>query len=222
MPPLMLSRTKIALSNASDKNFVSKMDNMVDFINQCEVKLKLKKSRGILCSNPPKQYKNGIIVLRGSAKWIEAPPMLSLYTLLIRIGFIHKKGDSYTQTMDALINGSVKPYQKNDTSYLSSAKKSVDRILEEGYRKIFYSDIKRNYPKNVDIGTLHNSFGIVGFTSKSPKQWVPGWWKSKKKKITTAEAAAANPDDYYIDCEMGLTKKETAKPETIKTEVANA
>lgn len=187
MPSLLLAKTKIALCNAQDKNFLSKIENVLDFLHQIETHLKLKKTKAITCSNPPKSYKSGVFIVRGSSRWQEAPPMLSLYTLLLRAGFTHKKGENYTKTIEDLVTGKTKPYQSNDADYLAQGKKGIDKILEKGYRKLFYSDIKRNYPANVPIGTLHNSFGIVGFSSNQPKKLVPGWYKNKKKKEIVAE-----------------------------------
>ena len=184
-PQLTLEKTRILLTNSSDVTFKEKVENAVNFINQIEKKLHLKRTVASECNSPPAPYdKSGIYLFEGSSRWQEAPPMLSLYSLLLRCGFVHKKEDSFEQTIQKLKNGTTAPYQSRDVSYLTEAEKGIDLILKLGYRKVFYKDMKKNYPQSVDILTFHNQFGIVGFSKESTKTKVPYWHrKSLAKKL---------------------------------------
>jgi len=200
MPALCLAQTLLGVCNAQDKDFMSKIPNVLDILNQIESKLKLKKSKISICSNPPKAYKTGVVLIQGSSRWQEAAPMISLYTLLIRLGFVHKKGVEYEKTFQSIISGKTKPYQTYDADYLKSSKKSIDKILDKGYRKIFYSDIKRNYPSDLDIDMLHDDCGIVGLATGDAKHAVPGWFKSKKKKVVKTNEQVVAETLQPIDC----------------------
>jgi hypothetical protein len=83
--------------------------------------------------------------------------------LLIRIGFLHNFKDDFLFTLQKIKLGALKPYQKFDKKWLLEAQSAFDRILRIGDRKIFSSDINKNYPKNIPIDIVHNRLGIMGF-----------------------------------------------------------
>lgn len=162
--PIELKRTYILIGNKSDNKLGSKIGNCLDFLNQVEHKLKLRKSIVCECENPPKRYeKSGVYLFCGSGMWTNAPAMMSLYSLFIRVGMVHNVGDNFIKTIDDIQNGVITPYQKNDSSYLKQARLGIDKILDLGYRKFFFKETKKNYPA-IDVTTMHNNFGIVGFT----------------------------------------------------------
>lgn len=163
--PIGLKRAYILVTNGDDTSMESKIEGCQDFLNQIEKKLHLFRTKISKCENPPDQYsKSGVYLFRGSGMWLNSPPMLSLYSLLIRLGFCHKRGDDYVTTMNNIQSGKTSPYQSNDRSYLTSSREGIDAILNLGYRKFFYKDTAKNYPNAVDMMTMHNYFGIVGFT----------------------------------------------------------
>lgn len=120
----------------------------------------------------------------GDAKWQLAPTMISLYTLLIRIGFFHKPGDDVTETINRAEKGKIKigtgsEYAGNrDCSYVGQARKGIDVILKHG-TSVFYADPKKNYPKELLKNGLHDNYGIVNFTQGRPKKIMPHWYRSK-------------------------------------------
>jgi hypothetical protein len=165
-PKPCLDRIRLVLTNSKDKKFSSKIPAVLDFINQIEDRLKIKKSFVRECANPLKEYeKAGVFMFEGSKRWIQAPPMLSLYTLMLRIGFAHKLGDSFMETIEKVKAGEIKPYQKKDKKWLINVEPATQKILRDGDRKIFHRDIQLNYPKNMSVDTIHNKLGIVGFAS---------------------------------------------------------
>jgi hypothetical protein len=116
-----------------------------------------------------------------------SPPMLSLYTLLLRVGFCHTQGEDYAETIKKITGGTVPPYQSNDKSQLSSAQQGIERILKYGYAKIFFKDPKKNYPA-IATSNMHHHTGICSFSGGASKSHVGHWHrdldqpKSDKKK----------------------------------------
>jgi hypothetical protein len=162
--PIGLKHTYILVGNKSDNKMKDRIENCLDFLNQTERKLKLRRTTVYECENPPSQYANcGVYLFRGSGMWTNAPAMMSLYSLFIRIGMVHKVGDDFMKTIDNVQEGITTAYQKNDSIYLKQSRLGIDKILELGYRKFFYKETKKNYP-DIDVDTIHNNFGIVGFT----------------------------------------------------------
>lgn len=163
--PIGLKRSRILVTNSADPTMGEKIEGCQDFLNQAEKKLGLFRSKISVCENPPEGYKAcGVYMFRGSGMWLNSPPMLSLYSLFIRLGFCHKRGDDFVETMNKIQSGTITPYQTNDTRYLKDSRKGIDAIFDLGYRKFFYKDTAKNYPDGIDIMTMHNYFGIVGFT----------------------------------------------------------
>jgi hypothetical protein len=198
-PNLCLERTRLLVTNSADPKFGEKIEKCVSFLNQIEKALHLAKTTAYESESPPDNYKKcGVFLLEGSRRWQEAPPLVSLYTLLVRVGFVYDGKDTFMDHIEKVKTRKTNPYQTHDSSYLTQAEKGINLILERGYRKIFYIDPKRNYPEGASIGTLHGSSGIVGFTGGSTKHLVPYWHreslnkKPKKKKPTTETKEATS------------------------------
>lgn len=174
-PPLAMGRTRIALANKKDKAFADHIPAMVEFLNHFAKAMKLKPTRARAVSNPPPSYKSGVFLTDGSPRWMNSPPLLSMYSLLMRVGLAHTPGTDPMATLEGVASGKVKPYQTNDRSQAKSAINGIKNILKVGYRKFFYIDNEKNYPKNAVIDTMHNSCGIVGFSSGTSRRVVPYW-----------------------------------------------
>lgn len=181
-PPIAMNCTKILLANQGDPDLRDKIPGCLDFINQIENKLKIRHSDVWECLDPPKKYqKGGVWLFEGSRRWIKSPPMLSFYTLLLRLGCIHEKGTLYKRTLDEIKSGATGVYQEQDRQQLKYANKGIQRILKFGDRRIFYRDVGSNYPP-VDVNDMHNRCGIVGFAQGDTKNIVPHWHRKFKKK----------------------------------------
>jgi hypothetical protein len=173
---ISLKKTKLLVTNSKDIYFGSKIRNCLDFINQIESDLKISKTTAALCANPPKQYiRCGVWLFEGSPRWVKSPPMLSMYTLLIRLGFGSTIGTPYRETIDKILSGELAAYQSVDKMRLKEALKGINRILDLGDRKIFDNKIEKNYPKSVRVNTMHNTCGIIGFSAEKTKKYVPIW-----------------------------------------------
>lgn len=168
--------TRILVANESDEFFHQKIPNCIDFINQIETVLHLKKTVAYQCENSPEKYlPSGVFMLKGSQRWMLAPPLMSMYTLLLRCGFVHEIGNDFMTTINKIISGEIQQYQTSDQEYLASSLAGIQIILKLGYRKIFYKDMKKNYPQNVSVSTLHHYCGIVAFSTGATKKTVPYW-----------------------------------------------
>lgn len=179
-PPLCLTRTRLALTNSSDKQFSEKIPNVLDFVNQFCEKLGLRKSLAVRITNPTKKYVScGVWLFDGSERWQHAPPMLSMYSLLLRVGFGHVVGKDCITTIDNVINHESSTYAGEDEYQLGEAKDSIDKIVKFGYRKFFYIDNKKNYPENVDIDSMHDCSGICSMS----EGLVPYWNRKSLKKL---------------------------------------
>ncbi len=199
--PICFERTKIALGNGADPQFSDKMPLMVDFINQFEQKIKLVRSSVRKISNPVTKYKSGMWLMESSNRWMIAPPMLSLYGLLVRVGFTHKKGAKYENTIKALIDGKVNPYQNNDKGQIAQAKPGIDLILKYGYTKIFGKSIKKNYPGEADIHTMHGGTGICAFSGRRKRE------AAAAKGPKTSTIRTSNNNNFFSHWYRDLGKK---------------
>lgn len=190
--PICLSQTKLIICNSSDKNFSDKIPQMLQFLHSIEKKLKLIKTSICEIENPPHKKYTSAFALTGSSRWELSPPMISLYTLLIRVGFCHKIDDSYETTMNNIINGNIAVYQSSDLYLLKSAKPAIDKIIKFGYAKIFHKNPVKNFPL-VETDQMHSHYGIVGYTSGTPKMtyWHRNLKTKKIKPIIKKEEGAA-------------------------------
>jgi hypothetical protein len=186
--PISVDRMKMVVAHSSDKKFGDKIPNMLEFLHCFERKLRLIRTGARRVDDPPKKYaKGGVYLLDGSSRWLLSPPMLSMYTLLIRVGFTHKAGDKYEQTVKNLLG--VK-HQTRDVYQLKSAQDGIEKILKYGYPKIFFKDPTKNFP-DINVGSMHSSMGICAFTRNASEHFVKHWHrdlekpKKKKKKAKT-------------------------------------
>jgi gamma-glutamylcyclotransferase (GGCT)/AIG2-like uncharacterized protein YtfP len=186
--PLSMNTTRIILSNYKDKNFRTKIPSCVEFINQVETHLKMKKTEVFEGLDAPAIYrKAGIWLFQGSKRWMQSAPLISMYTLLLRTGLMHQRGTSWRKTVYGILDDQVNPYQIYDKKQLADAMPGINHIMQYGDRKLFGGDIKNNYPARIPISEIHNRFGIVGFSEGLPKYEMPKWYKM-------GEPAKANYD----------------------------
>lgn len=161
-----LDKIRLLIANSKDKKFASKVPAILDFVNQIEESLKIKKSTARTCSNLPEIYKNsGVFLFEGSKRWLQSPPMISLYSLLLRVGICHTVGDSFSKTINGIESGTIKPYQKKDSHWLKKSSLALAKIMRIGDRRIFNRDMRLNYPSQLDLEIVHNRLGIIGFST---------------------------------------------------------
>lgn len=176
--PLCMESTRMLIANKDEtESFVSKVEACVEFMNQIETKLKMKKTIFTKCVSPIERYaKGGVFLLESSKRWMHAPPMISLYTLLVRVGLSHTKGNSFESTLQDIIDCKKTSYQSSDRSFVTESHKALKFILNHGDRKVFKSKIKDNYPEKISINSMHNYCGIVSYSKECMKSEMPHWY----------------------------------------------
>lgn len=200
-PKIGLDKTRFLVTNSKDSKMMEKIPAVLDFLNQIEKHLKLKRTIAAPVANPPEKYRKcGVVALEASERWLIAPPMLSMYTLLLRCAFTHKIGTEAMTTIDNIISGKIKPYQTNDAGYLSSAKNAIDKIMKLGYRVFFFGEIEKNYPKEVSINTLHNSAGIVSLSQQSTRSICKHWTRKQiQERLDGTYVPKSNTEVVKVD-----------------------
>lgn len=197
-PEIYKERTRIIIGNKEDTDLETKIPALLEFLNQFEQRIHLLHTTAFKCVPPPDHFKDsGCFMLEGSSRWMLAPPMLSLYSLLIRVGLNHILGDNFDETVDNVIMKKVEPLPRgvvgcNDHEYLKAAMPGIERILRLGYARVFHRDIKDNYP-SVDINYMHHKTGIVSYANKLCELYFPHWFRfdKPKKQVVAKKADAA-------------------------------
>jgi hypothetical protein len=173
-----LKKVKIVVGNSTDKDLRKKISACKDFINQIEDKLGFRKTSFYECYKPPKKFiRSGIWLTEGSKRWLLSPPMLSMYTLLLRVGFGHEEGKSYKITLDEIAANKKKAYCKADDSRVGDAIQGIYKIIEKGDRYFFCPTMKKNYPASLGTSVLHDDLGICAFSSGTASRHIKDWKK---------------------------------------------
>ena len=181
---LDLERTALCMRNTkyrSQERIEKMRESCVSFLHEIEDKLGFEP-----CEIYPVEHKAGPCWLILADKgWQHAPPLLSLFTLLVRVGCFHDpKKKSADDTLELVKKGEVKVSDNpeyagsRDTSYLKQAEKGVAAIFKHGLG-LFHEKQEDNYPPEVATGLLHDGFGIVNFTQGRPKKVVPHWYRDE-------------------------------------------
>ena len=164
-PTACLRELRLLVTNSRDSRLTSRVDACLAFLNQIEGSLGLKQTRVRKCLQSPPEYRHGVYLFQASRRWLSAPPMLSLYSFLIRIGFCHQPGTSFATTISLIKSGMLKPYQPKDAKWLADIEPAIYKIIKHGDKNIFYRSIKKNYPENFLIDRIHNNLGIMSFAT---------------------------------------------------------
>lgn len=190
--PISRSKTRIMVCNWRDKDFEQKLlNNCAEFIHGIETQLKMRYTQFSKCTNPPPIYrKSGVFVVEGSKRWMVAPPMMSFYTLMLRIGMVHPMGQPFQKTLDQIYDGDIEPYnfkpdiksekygdvhEDNDCDQLRNGWIAVEKILRHGDRNLFHKSIKNNYYKEAGIYFIHDDCGLMGFSVEETEKYFPTW-----------------------------------------------
>lgn len=193
-PPLYWGKTRLLLNSYKDANFGSKVfGGLRDFLHQIETRLKMELTVFEQAANPhPRYRKSGVFIVDGDPRWMQSPPMISLYTLLLRVGLVHTKKTPFSDTIKKVRDGEIKPYygpkgrhNDNDQTVLQKSEKGLARILKYGDRELFHPEVEDNFPAKTPGGSctsvfsVHDNFGMVGFSSNNTASHFPHWHRFK-------------------------------------------
>jgi hypothetical protein len=194
-PVPSLKKLRLLVTNYKDPEFGDKLiKNVLPLIHSVEDRLKMPRTVLEKCHGTPATYKkSGVWILNASRRWLKATPMLSFYTLLVRIGFVHQFEDSLETTLNKVKEGKIKTYYDahcRDKEMIEKALPGILKLMKYSDRKIFPANIRRNYPthfadgKNsvkLSVFNVHDRCGVVGFSVGSTRQYFPHWHKYDRK-----------------------------------------
>lgn len=176
--PIYLQRTRLLVSDWRDKTFPNRIEACEEFLHQFEKLLNIRSKTVIMrVKSPPSQYKKaGAWIFDASKRWQQSPPMISLYSLLIRLGLSHVPGAGFFETLDGIVNGKISTNQTDDVGYLRQVRQTIDTLVRHSDQKIFGKEILPNY-ENTKIGVydMHNNCGVGGFTKGLTRNHFPKW-----------------------------------------------
>lgn len=172
-PKVCLTECRILLRNFYDPKFSNKIQNMVKFLNHFEEQLGYEKSRFETCDGAG----SPTILLISDNKWMSAPPLLSMLTLLIRIGMIYNGKTNYLEHCDMVRKGYSAPYQIRDNDHLRKSWTAIRALLnkEENLFKL-HQDVALNWPAEARAYTIHECSGIVSLATGCADVVCRNWY----------------------------------------------
>lgn len=185
--PVFLKKTRIMIANRKDHDFGQKvLNNLKEFLHGIESKLKMEKTTFEKCTYVPGVYsKAGVYLLNSDARWMIAPPMVSLFALLLRVGMTHILGQTFGTTLRGVRDGKIPMYyppdvfhsSQTDKTVLKNCYKTIQKIIKHGDQAIFGTDMAKNYPAKMSIFCIHDRCGLTAFTQGSMQFDFPHWFK---------------------------------------------
>lgn len=168
-PPIDMSKMRMLAryDGIKPEDIDIEMEYAIKLIHYYEDILKVEHSKVERLSDSQfKDNKATVWLFTGDKVWMSAPFMVSLYTMLMRLG---KKKIEFTDSeslhdaIEKLCNGP----QDNDVRYLKSIKEKTEFILE--HLKELKQDEEIDpayYDKNLTIDAFHNNCGICALAGK--------------------------------------------------------
>lgn len=209
-PALNFDKMTMLVANSEDNDFKAKLPNCITFLRKVEEMFGLARSKVYECENPPKEFsKCGVYLFEGSKRWMTAPSLLSMYSLLIRSSFHCPMDMEPTAWLEQVATGKASTYVSADKHLWTNARITLEWFSKYGIYKFLGQDLKENYPV-VASSTMHNGMGIQSYAlyTQSPpggdsaayykmmndrlKAALEG--KTKKKKTTVKKVATGEPD----------------------------
>jgi hypothetical protein len=178
-PPVDLEHTRIALTfSCSKEEFAGKMTKALSLVNEVEKAFGLSKSKGKWVG----EYKsNPVWLIVGDKQWMLAPPLLSLYTILLRLGSTYS-GDDWVKFLTTPQKGAYgqSEHDDRDSRYLSAASKVFwESLNKNSIQEMFGEEMSKNYP-NIPIMSMHNNTGFESYHNggyKSVGEKLKHWKK---------------------------------------------
>jgi len=141
-----------------DKNFKVKMRRAQKILHHYENIAEWPKSRISIVAD-----ESQMVLFTGSAKWVLSPTLISMYTLLIRLGDKNIKGfktDKELQEIYKRLGNTKYCGDDNDLRYIKSCYDKLD-IVVKYYKELFDKKIEGNYPNDIDRHSFHDHGGIL-------------------------------------------------------------
>ena len=179
-PRVDLTHVRVLLKDFSDRKFLNSVDRMSVFLQLLEEKMGCKTFSKIqMVDNSPK-YEGPIVLLTSPAKWMLAPPMLSLYALMIRIGMFFNLEDTAWEHCQKIRDCKILTGNIRNSDYLKKAWKVMMDVVESGGTCRFKPDMKDNWPDYKDQWKMHELSGIVSLADGNAKEVCSDWYPKKE------------------------------------------
>jgi hypothetical protein len=172
-PLLDMDRTKVAIRLKNNKSFKDMCLKSLQFLNAVEEAFGFE-STSLSYGGDSKG--SDVWVFSGDKNWMYAPPMISMYTLLLRVGLNYDGGDWQKHLDKASFVGD------NDKVYLKDAKPAIKFLSTKKLQDVFASEWKDNYPKDCEIMGMHHYSGIQCLGRGNISSSVNKNWKLKSIK----------------------------------------
>ncbi len=191
--PIHMGRTALLFRDTNLKGVVGSRrfhkhrEGALDFLHQIDERMGFSPTKIYRVSGT----KNGppTWLVLGDKRWMHAPTLLSLYSILIRVGYYHNPGGEYLRTLEMMRDGELGKGGDpddiygdgdaagcNDASYVKQAWKGIEVVLKHGV-KVFHEEMIENYPSDIRTSVLHDTYGIVNFTARRPEKRMPHWYR---------------------------------------------
>jgi hypothetical protein len=107
----------------------------------------------------------GVYVFEGARDWMESTFMVSLYTLLIRLGAKKVKFEDKKE-LDFKLEELYKPGKAldNDLKYFKSAHPFINNIVKKRELLRYINEDGEHFMKDANIGLFHNNTGVVALS----------------------------------------------------------
>jgi hypothetical protein len=181
-PPICLDPCRLLLSTNSKKNKATFYEDAVrlkSFLNLLEQKMGCENESEIevVENHPPLPYiKQPMVLLTSPALWMLSPPMLSLFALLIRVGFYYNGKETAWGHCQKVRDKKIITDHPRNGEYLKSAWKTIMDLVESGGMCRFKPDMKDNWPLFAQQWQLHEWSGIVSLAKGTTKNLCPQWY----------------------------------------------
>ena len=157
------------------------VEQTIPMLHEIEDLFKIKHTFVRQIPNPMQQFINNSFIYFGDEAWMKAPFMISLYSLLIRLGIDNKEKYKVMDLLDKISTKKIVPSYYGDVPIVCSAIKGIKRLINEGIYNIISPNIKDNYP---NMSSTHSTFGIAAFSDGVSAGYVPKWYNEVKVSIS--------------------------------------
>lgn len=200
MPPMCFDETRLLITAPYEKiqkHFLDTgMAKLLELLHSAEYQMGLDRKTEIFkVSNENCHIKSngGAYLLVADSLWMRSTPMISMYTLLVRISPAHNLGDHILKTLENCTTSPNSLLSECDTLHVTQSLDGMKRVLRYG-EKIWHPTPQENYPSNVSYTAIETS-GIKGFTAKTcqipaAKYWYRDLDVDESKEKTVTEKAA--------------------------------
>ena len=180
-PPASLNPVRMLLRNKDDADFPEHVPKCLKFLNKLEDEFGFPHSEIEICENATAiagVESSFVYLLSSPDNWLHAPPLLSLLTLMVRIGMIYDGRKNIWKHAEDVAQGRIKPYQYRDNDHLHRAYKCIQNLIETKCER-FPPDRKDNWPVlrgRMCHMEIHENGGIVSLASGAGRWVCPGWY----------------------------------------------